>query len=124
MAQDKVKKAKNMAFAFDIDGVLVHGDRLIPEAKKALDILNGDNELGIKVSPELRTLLLPTLQFVNEVPDPPYFPHQWFWQAREGPLRTTLPDPQVPGFNETIYPISHSHVRARRILQHRPRCRW
>ncbi|TGJ83908.1 hypothetical protein E0Z10_g4840 [Xylaria hypoxylon] len=45
----KVEKAKNMAFAFDIDGVLVHGDLLIPEGKRALDILNGDNELGIKV---------------------------------------------------------------------------
>jgi HAD superfamily hydrolase (TIGR01456 family) len=49
MAADKVKKAKNMAFAFDIDGVLVHGDRLIPEGKRALEILNGDNELGIKI---------------------------------------------------------------------------
>ncbi|SPJ86737.1 probable CDP-alcohol phosphatidyltransferase [Fusarium torulosum] len=46
---EKVQKAKNMAFAFDIDGVLVHGDRLIPEGKKALEILNGDNELGIKI---------------------------------------------------------------------------
>ena len=45
----KVKKAKNMAFAFDIDGVLVHGDRLIPEGKRALEVLNGDNELGIKI---------------------------------------------------------------------------
>lgn len=41
--------AKDMAFAFDIDGVLVHGDRLIPEGKRALEILNGDNELGIKI---------------------------------------------------------------------------
>lgn len=49
MAQQKVANAKNMAFAFDIDGVLVHGDRLIPEGQKALEILNGDNELGIKV---------------------------------------------------------------------------
>ncbi|KAA8900262.1 HAD-like domain-containing protein [Sphaerosporella brunnea] len=49
MAQVKVSAAKNMAFAFDIDGVLVHGDRLIPEGKKALEILNGDNELGIKI---------------------------------------------------------------------------
>lgn len=46
---DKVAKAKNMAFAFDIDGVLVHGDRLIPEGRKALEILNGHNELGIKI---------------------------------------------------------------------------
>ncbi|KAH7000513.1 HAD-like domain-containing protein [Ilyonectria destructans] len=44
-----VEKAKNMAFAFDIDGVLVHGDRLIPEGCRALEILNGDNELGIKI---------------------------------------------------------------------------
>lgn len=46
---EKVKKAKNMAFAFDIDGVLVHGDRLIPEGRKALEILNGENELGIRI---------------------------------------------------------------------------
>ncbi|KAM0513318.1 hypothetical protein ACHAPE_007970 [Trichoderma viride] len=49
ISADKTKKAKNMAFVFDIDGVLVHGDRLIPEGKRALDILNGDNELGIKI---------------------------------------------------------------------------
>ncbi|KAG9807844.1 HAD-superfamily hydrolase, partial [Aureobasidium melanogenum] len=49
LSSEKVKAAKNMAFAFDIDGVLVHGDRLIPEGKRALEILNGDNELGIKI---------------------------------------------------------------------------
>jgi HAD superfamily hydrolase (TIGR01456 family) len=46
---EKVLKAKNMAFVFDIDGVLVHGDRLIPEGQRALEVLNGDNELGIKI---------------------------------------------------------------------------
>jgi hypothetical protein len=50
VAPDKVISAKNMAFAFDIDGVLIHGDRLIPEGKRVLEILNGDNELVIKVS--------------------------------------------------------------------------
>lgn len=49
MASDKVRAAKDMAFVFDIDGVLVHGDRLIPEGQRALEILNGDNELGIKI---------------------------------------------------------------------------
>jgi HAD superfamily hydrolase (TIGR01456 family) len=49
MSHVKTKAAKDMAFAFDIDGVLVHGDRLIPEGKRALEILNGDNELGIKI---------------------------------------------------------------------------
>ena len=45
----KVKAAKNMAFVFDIDGVLVHGDRLIPQGQKTLDMLNGNNQLGIKI---------------------------------------------------------------------------
>ncbi|KAL2173744.1 HAD-like domain-containing protein [Thermothelomyces heterothallicus CBS 202.75] len=45
----KVQKAKNMAFVFDIDGVLVHGDRPIPEGQRVLAMLNGDNQLGIKI---------------------------------------------------------------------------
>lgn len=49
MSVGKTAAAKDMAFAFDIDGVLVHGDRLIPEGKRVLEILNGDNELGIKI---------------------------------------------------------------------------
>lgn len=49
MSHVKTKAAKDMAFAFDIDGVLVHGDRLIPEGRRVLEILNGDNELGIKI---------------------------------------------------------------------------
>ncbi|DAA77773.1 TPA_exp: Uncharacterized protein A8136_6319 [Trichophyton benhamiae CBS 112371] len=49
MAKEKVEAAKNMAFAFDIDGVLVHGKKLIPEAARVMEVLNGDNELGIKL---------------------------------------------------------------------------
>jgi len=49
LSSETVKKAKDMAFVFDIDGVLVHGDRLIPEGQRTLEILNGDNELGIKI---------------------------------------------------------------------------
>lgn len=49
MSGEKVRAAKDMAFVFDIDGVLVHGDRLIPEGQRTLEILNGDNELGIKI---------------------------------------------------------------------------
>lgn len=49
LSGEKVRAAKDMAFVFDIDGVLVHGDRLIPEGQRALEILNGDNELGIKI---------------------------------------------------------------------------
>ena len=37
------------AFAFDIDGVLVRGGRAIPEAIEAMQVLNGKNELGIKM---------------------------------------------------------------------------
>lgn len=49
MSKEKVAAAKNMAFAFDIDGVLCHGLEPIEEAKEALRMLNGDNELGIKI---------------------------------------------------------------------------
>ncbi|KAF2006946.1 phosphatidyl synthase-like protein [Amniculicola lignicola CBS 123094] len=49
LSGEKVRAAKNMAFVFDIDGVLVHGDRLIPEGQQVLEILNGNNELGIKI---------------------------------------------------------------------------
>ena len=49
MSQEKVAAAKNMAFAFDIDGVLCHGLEPIEEAKETLRMLNGDNELGIKI---------------------------------------------------------------------------
>lgn len=37
------------AFAFDIDGVLVRGGKAIPEAIEAMKVLNGQNELGIKM---------------------------------------------------------------------------
>lgn len=49
LSGEKVRAAKDMAFVFDIDGVLVHGDRLIPEGRRTLEILNGDNELGIRI---------------------------------------------------------------------------
>ncbi|RVX65845.1 hypothetical protein B0A52_10302 [Exophiala mesophila] len=37
------------AFAFDIDGVLIRGGEVIPEAVEAMKVLNGQNEYGIKV---------------------------------------------------------------------------
>ena len=37
------------AFAFDIDGVLIRGGKVIPQAVEAMKVLNGQNELGIKV---------------------------------------------------------------------------
>lgn len=37
------------AFAFDIDGVLIRGGKVIPEALEAMKILNGDNQYGIKI---------------------------------------------------------------------------
>jgi hypothetical protein len=39
--------ADSFVFAFDIDGVLVRGGRPIPEAIKAMQVLNGDNEYGM-----------------------------------------------------------------------------
>lgn len=37
------------AFAFDIDGVLIKGGQVIPEAITAMKMLNGQNSKGIKV---------------------------------------------------------------------------
>ncbi|KAF2140735.1 uncharacterized protein K452DRAFT_327522 [Aplosporella prunicola CBS 121167] len=37
------------AYAFDIDGVLIRGGKVIPEAIEAMKLLNGENEYGIKV---------------------------------------------------------------------------
>jgi HAD superfamily hydrolase (TIGR01456 family) len=37
------------AYAFDIDGVLIRGGKVIPEAVDAMRMLNGDNSYGIKV---------------------------------------------------------------------------
>lgn len=46
---DEELVADSFAFAFDIDGVLVRGGRPIPEAVKAMKVLNGDNKYGVKV---------------------------------------------------------------------------
>lgn len=37
------------AYAFDIDGVLIKGGEVIPEAIQAMKMLNGQNSRGIKV---------------------------------------------------------------------------
>lgn len=39
----------NYAFAFDIDGVLLKGGHVIPEAIDAMKWLNGENPDGVKV---------------------------------------------------------------------------
>lgn len=41
--------ADSFVFAFDIDGVLVRGGKPIPEAIKAMQVLNGDNEYGLRM---------------------------------------------------------------------------
>lgn len=44
-----IKTTDKFAFAFDIDGVLIKGGDVIPEAIEAMKLLNGENEYGIKV---------------------------------------------------------------------------
>ena len=41
--------AKDFAFAFDIDGVLMRGGKPIPEAIEAMKVLNGKNKYGVIV---------------------------------------------------------------------------
>ncbi|KAI0256428.1 HAD-like domain-containing protein, partial [Lactifluus subvellereus] len=38
-----------LGFAFDIDGVLLHGTNVLPEAKRAVSILEGNNPLNRKI---------------------------------------------------------------------------
>ncbi|KAI0744857.1 HAD hydrolase [Earliella scabrosa] len=38
-----------LVFTFDIDGVLLRGPHTIPAARRALDMLNGDNPMGVKI---------------------------------------------------------------------------
>lgn len=43
------ERVASYAFAFDIDGVLIRGPETIPQAPKALRMLNGENKYNIKV---------------------------------------------------------------------------
>lgn len=44
-----LKTTDKYAFAFDIDGVLIKGGDVIPEAIEAMKVLNGANDYNIKV---------------------------------------------------------------------------
>ena len=46
---DGISTTDKYAFAFDIDGVLIKGGDVIPEAIEAMKMLNGQNTYGIKV---------------------------------------------------------------------------
>ncbi|KAI9183503.1 hypothetical protein H9P43_004421 [Blastocladiella emersonii ATCC 22665] len=41
--------AKSPAFVFDVDGVLVQGGRVLPEARRALAVVNGDNPRNVAI---------------------------------------------------------------------------
>ncbi|KAG1716095.1 hypothetical protein ID866_1067 [Astraeus odoratus] len=43
------KPTSPLAFAFDIDGVLIRGQHALPAAKRALAILDGNNGFGVKI---------------------------------------------------------------------------
>lgn len=47
--EGQLKTTDKYAYAFDIDGVLIKGGEVIPEAIEAMKALNGENEYGIKV---------------------------------------------------------------------------
>jgi len=38
-----------LAFAFDIDGVLIHGKHALPAARRAFNILDGQNPFGVNI---------------------------------------------------------------------------
>lgn len=48
-AEGEQPATDKFAFAFDIDGVLIRGGEVIPEAVQAMQLLNGQNTYNIKV---------------------------------------------------------------------------
>jgi Haloacid dehalogenase-like hydrolase len=46
---EEIPTTGRYAFAFDIDGVLLRGGEVIPEAVEAIKVLNGQNEYNLKV---------------------------------------------------------------------------
>ncbi|KAI0344295.1 HAD-superfamily hydrolase [Trametopsis cervina] len=49
--RDALKRAKEspLAFVFDIDGVLIQGSKVLPQAQRALKILDGANPFNVKI---------------------------------------------------------------------------
>ncbi|KAI0360927.1 HAD-superfamily hydrolase [Trametes cingulata] len=47
--QASQRKLAPLVFTFDIDGVLLRGPHTIPAARRALDMLNGANPMGVKI---------------------------------------------------------------------------
>jgi len=47
--EGETRTTDRYAYAFDIDGVLIKGGEVIPEAIEAMKVLNGENEYNIKV---------------------------------------------------------------------------
>lgn len=49
MSMPPIVTSHDFALAFDIDGVLIRGGRVIPAAVEAMKYINGENPYGIKV---------------------------------------------------------------------------
>ncbi|KZP18676.1 HAD-superfamily hydrolase [Athelia psychrophila] len=49
LQHDARARVPPLGFAFDIDGVLVRGEDVIPEARRALAMLEGDNRFNMKI---------------------------------------------------------------------------
>lgn len=45
----EMRVTDKFAYAFDIDGVLIRGGKPLPEAIEAMKMLNGQNDLDLKV---------------------------------------------------------------------------
>lgn len=73
-----VKTTDKFAFAFDIDGVLIKGGDVIPEAIDAMKYLNGENEYNIKVLADPKSYS--TLPLTNFFPSQTlHFRNQRWW---------------------------------------------
>ncbi|EEH08089.1 CDP-alcohol phosphatidyltransferase [Histoplasma capsulatum G186AR] len=79
---------KNMVVAFDINGVLLHDDKITPESRRVRELLNGDNELGIKIP---YMLLTNGSGKTEALPSPPHSPSNPTRPCKLVPNRVSRP---------------------------------
>lgn len=108
------------AFAFDIDGVLVRGGRAIPEAIEAMKVLNGQNELGIKMYvPTNPAFVMNGIDYNQTL----HILNQWWGQDRAREMCGPKSPVTARNITRSIHMRSHPNARDGRKVRHCA-CSW
>ena len=109
------------AFAFDIDGVLVRGGRAIPEAIEAMKVLNGQNELGIKMFVSINLMFFMSVIDQNQTL---HIFNQWWGQDRAREMRGPESPVTAGSITRSIHMRPHPNARDGRKVRHSACGRW